>query len=253
MGLLKSLATKLPSRSKSKSPVPSKSQSTNAGNTSSSSPSSASSATDAPIPPAPDAPRVIVIGAGSRGTAYATPLFSAGAARIVAVAEPRDHVRNEFGKTFIWGADGVASETQSFAGWEEWIGHEVSRRADAVAAGVSEEEDAKTRVNTVFVCVMDHLHLPVVKALGPLGLHIMCEKPLATTLGDCLEMYAAVRAGWASTGKKRIFGIGHVLRYAPHNVLLRKLVREEKIVGEVMSVEHTEPVGWWHYTHSYVR
>jgi predicted dehydrogenase len=123
----------------------------------------------------------------------------------------------------------------------------------ALEGGISDEEDAKTRINTVFVCVMDHLHLPVVKALAPLGLHIMCEKPLATTLEDCLEMYAAVRANWAATGKKTIFGIGHVLRYAPHNVLLRKLVREEKVCGEVMSVEHTEPVGWWHYTHSYVR
>ncbi|RDL30823.1 uncharacterized protein BP5553_10168 [Venustampulla echinocandica] len=36
-------------------------------------------------------------------------------------------------------------------------------------------------------------------------------------------------------------------------MLLRKLLLEDKVIGEVMSVNHTEPVGWWHFTHSHVR
>jgi hypothetical protein len=44
-------------------------------------------------------------------------------------------------------------------------------------------------------------------------------------------------------GRKTVFGVGHVLRYSPHNVLLRKLVRDVRVVGDVISVEHTEPVG----------
>ncbi|CAI4216748.1 unnamed protein product [Parascedosporium putredinis] len=52
---------------------------------------------------------------------------------------------------------------------------------------------------------------------------------------------------------KRIFSIGHVLRYSPHNMLLRKLLLEDRVVGDICSVEHTEPVGWWHFAHSYVR
>ena len=122
---------------------------------------------------------------------------------------------------------------------------EKARRARA--------DGAEKGVDIAFVCVLDDMHLPVVKALAPLGLHIMCEKPLATSLQDTLDIYAAVRQAWIERGEKTVFGIGHVLRYAPHNELLRKLVREDKVIGNIMSIEHTEPIGWWHYTHSYIR
>ena len=54
-------------------------------------------------------------------------------------------------------------------------------------------------------------------------------------------------------GKGAVFGICHVLRYSPHNMLLRELLLEKEVVGDVLSIEHVEPVGWWHFSHSYVR
>jgi predicted dehydrogenase len=105
-------------------------------------------------------------------------------------------------------------------------------------------------VDAVFICVQDRMHKEVVLGLAPLGLHIMCEKPLATSLDDCVQIYRAVSG---ASGEKKLFGIGHVLRYSPHNMLLRKLLVEERVIGDVMAVNHTEPVGWWHFTHSYVR
>lgn len=36
-------------------------------------------------------------------------------------------------------------------------------------------------------------------------------------------------------------------------MLLRELVVDQQIVGDVLSLEHVEPVGWWHFSHSYVR
>ena len=86
-----------------------------------------------------------------------------------------------------------------------------------------------------------------------LGLHILCEKPLATNLQDTLDIYASLIKSWNELGQKTIFGIGHVLRYTPHNVLLRKLVRQQNVIGEVLNVELTEPVGYFHFAHSYVR
>jgi hypothetical protein len=53
--------------------------------------------------------------------------------------------------------------------------------------------------------------------------------------------------------RKTVFAVGFVLRYSYFFMLLRKLVREERVVGDVVSVDHTEPVGWWHFRHSYVR
>jgi predicted dehydrogenase len=81
----------------------------------------------------------------------------------------------------------------------------------------------------------------------------MCEKPLTTSLDDCIDILGVVRREWKVLRRKTVFGIGHVLRYSPHNVMLRRLAREEKAVGDVISVEHTEPIGWWHMAHSFVR
>ncbi|KAK2612047.1 hypothetical protein QQS21_002012 [Conoideocrella luteorostrata] len=50
-----------------------------------------------------------------------------------------------------------------------------------------------------------------------------------------------------------IFLTGYVLRYSPHNMLLRRLLLEDRATVEVILVGHTEPVGWFHFSHSYVR
>ena len=36
-------------------------------------------------------------------------------------------------------------------------------------------------------------------------------------------------------------------------MLLHKLLVEDSVVGEVVNINHTEPVGYWHFAHSYVR
>jgi predicted dehydrogenase len=44
----------------------------------------------------------------------------------------------------------------------------------------------------------------------------------------------------------------HVLRYTPYTGLIRRLLDDGRI-GRLISVEHLEPVGWWHQAHSFVR
>ena len=44
-----------------------------------------------------------------------------------------------------------------------------------------------------------------------------------------------------------------MLRYSPHNALLHQLVVADKAVGDIVNINHTEPVGYWHFAHSYVR
>jgi predicted dehydrogenase len=43
-----------------------------------------------------------------------------------------------------------------------------------------------------------------------------------------------------------------VLRYTPYTRTLRRLL-ETGTVGRLVSVQHLEPVGWWHHAHSFVR
>jgi predicted dehydrogenase len=213
-----------------------------------------STAPIAPASPPADAPRILVIGAGSRGHAYSRAIKNSNLACIVGVCEPIAFKRENFGAKFIWGPQKRSPlPHEEFEDWTDFLAYETSRRQRVAAGELKEGDEEYKGVDGVFICVLDEMHVHVIKGLAPLGLHVMCEKPLATSLADCIGIYGAVTKEWEASGKKTIFGICHVLRYSPHNMLLHKLVREEKVVGDVISVEHTEPVGWWHFSHSYVR
>lgn len=201
----------------------------------------------------PYALRILFIGAGSQGHAYAEPITRLQLGRVVAICEPISWKRGDFRRRYIWGSDVSPLPHEEFEDWKDFIGYEKKRR-ERVKAGEIRDGDVEFKgVDAVFVCVLDELHVHVVKALAPLGLHIMCEKPLATSLHDCIDIQQTLKREWEVLGRQTIFGVGHVLRYSPHNMLLRKLVREDKVIGDVVSVEHTEPIGWWHMAHSFVR
>lgn len=191
-------------------------------------------------------PRLMIIGAGARGNAYAEAVTKSTKGRIVAVADPIAFKREALGRKYIWD-DENPSQDQSFETWKDFIRYEQHRRqriekGQSVAAGV----------DGVFVCTLDDMHAEIIAALASLDLHIMCEKPLATTLSDCLKIYRSLQPADTESPQK-VFSIGHVLHYSPHNILLRKLLLEDGVIGEILSMEHTEPVGWWHFAHSYVR
>ena len=190
-------------------------------------------------------PRFLIVGAGSRGQAYASAIDSVSNGVVAAVAEPLDFKRETLGRKHIWGDGGSPGEGQSFSHWHDFVEYEQDRRR-RVAAG---DKDVPEGVDGAFICVLDEMHREVVVGLAALDLHIMCEKPLATNLDDCLAMYRAIKP----LQRSKVFSIGHVLRYSPHNLMLRKLLVEDRILGDINSAVHTEPVGWWHFTHSFVR
>lgn len=206
--------------------------------------------------PSPNAPRIVVIGAGSQGNAYSAHTAKLGCGTIAAVCDPIASKRETLGRRYVWGLSKPSRTPlvhEEFEYWQDFIKYEVQRRERVEAGEIKDGDPEFKGIDTAFVCVLDELHVHVIKALAPLGIHIMCEKPLASRLNDCVSILGTMKREWETLGKKTIFGIGHVLRYSPQNVLLRKLVREEKVLGDILSVEHTEPIGWWHMAHSFVR
>lgn len=200
--------------------------------------------------------RFIVLGGGSRGTAYAQAVTTSTTGRIHAVAEPHAFKRWEFGRRFVWGAEFKAGVGQEFGDWREWMGYEVKRRSrmNGDSREGEGEEGEDVGVDGVFICTLDDQHVEILHALAHFkDLHILCEKPLALSLSDCLSVYRTLSPSPETAARQTIFSIGHVLRYNPHNILLRKLLRVDGVIGKVVSLEHTEPVGWWHFSHSYVR
>ncbi|KGO44218.1 Oxidoreductase, N-terminal [Penicillium expansum] len=204
--------------------------------------------------------RFLVIGAGSRGNAYARAVTMVTPGVIHAIAEPHTFKRREFGRKYIWGVSESSKEGQEFTDWREWVQWELERRKRATQHNDDNAADTSATpvgVDGVFICTLDETHVEILRTLAPLQLHILCEKPLALSLDDCLTVYRALQPpeGPNNTPQapKKIFSIGHVLRYSPHNILLRKLLLTDRVIGDIVSLEHCEPVGWWHFSHSYVR
>lgn len=166
--------------------------------------------------------KVLVVGAGSRGTIYADEIRKLGdRARIVGVVEPREDRRCIFAEKH-----GLTAN-QCFANWSDPL--ERDRIADVV-----------------IIATPDHLHVEPTVAYAESGYHILLEKPMAPTVDGCIKLYNAVQKAGV------IFAVCHVLRYAPYTQKLKALI-DVGVIGRPISVQHLEPVGYWHYAHSFVR
>lgn len=165
---------------------------------------------------------VVVIGAGHRGTVYAN--FAArhpAEMRVVAVADPNTHRRERLARLHRIGPEG------RFDRWEAVF--EGPRLADAV-----------------IIATPDALRSgPCLQALEA-GYDVLLEKPIAPTEDECRQILAKARA----TG--RIVGVCHVLRYTAYFREL-KAILDKGLIGEVVSMQHLEPIEHVHMSHSYVR
>ena len=162
-----------------------------------------------------------LVGAGLRGQTYARFAVASGRARVVAVAEPDRRRQQSAAAEFGVAADRV------FTGWAELAA--AGRVADAAV-----------------IATQDRLHLQPAVRLADLGYHLLLEKPMAPTDAEATEIAdAALRNGI-------IFAVCHVLRYTPYTRMVKGLLDDGRI-GRLISVQHLEPVGWWHHAHSFVR
>ncbi|KAG6039558.1 hypothetical protein E4U41_002403, partial [Claviceps citrina] len=65
-------------------------------------------------------PRFVIVGAGSRGKAYAQAIDAVCNGVVSAVCEPLRFQRETLGRRHIWG-DAGPSEGQSFASWTDFV------------------------------------------------------------------------------------------------------------------------------------
>jgi predicted dehydrogenase len=165
----------------------------------------------------------VLIGAGSRGYAAYGPyaLTHPDEIRFIAVAEPHDARRERFAQ-----AHDIPPERR-FRTWEDLLAR--GKIADAA-----------------LICTLDRLHVePCIAALEA-GYDVLLEKPMATTLGDCVRLVqAAERAG-------RLLQICHVLRYTAFFSKLHEIVTSGRL-GDIITVEQRENAVYWHMAHSFVR
>ncbi len=165
---------------------------------------------------------IAVAGAGGRGSGYATyAKEKPEEARIVAVAEPRDHYREALAKEH-----GIPRQNV-FESWDEMAAR--PRLADAV-----------------IIATQDRMHAEPAVRFARKGYSILLEKPMAPIERDCRRIVAAAKKA------KVMFAVCHVMRYTNYTRALKKLV-DSGVIGELVSIQHLEPVGFWHQAHSFVR
>ena len=100
--------------------------------------------------------------------------------------------------------------------------------------------------DAVLICTQDRQHAEPAIAFADAGWHILLEKPMAPTEQECRDIHAAVtRAGV-------MFAVAHVLRYAAYTRAVKQVIDSGEL-GALVNIEHLEPVGYWHFAHSYVR
>ncbi|MCC8153496.1 MAG: Gfo/Idh/MocA family oxidoreductase [Tannerellaceae bacterium] len=164
----------------------------------------------------------IVLGASGRGKLYGDyALAHPEDLQIIGIAEVVELRRHMYGDKYQ-----VPTENR-VATWEEMLAR--PKFADAV-----------------IIATPDHLHYaPCMKALD-LGYDILLEKPIAQTAGECRSLVAYAKQ------KGRIVCLTHVLRYSPYFLMLKEMV-SSKAIGDVISIQHFEPVEHVHMAHSYVR
>jgi predicted dehydrogenase len=163
---------------------------------------------------------LVVAGTGMRGLTYARAAAASGA-RILAIAEPRADVRDRAATEFAIAPEHVYPDWQTLAA--------AGRIADAA-----------------IIATQDSMHVEPVEALAALGYDLLVEKPMAPTEDESVRIAeAAEKAGV-------ILAVCHVLRYTAYTRTLKALLDSGRI-GQIASIEHLEPVGWWHQAHSFVR
>lgn len=164
----------------------------------------------------------LILGCGGRGVCFADelqrhPEYGV----VVGVADPDSERRDRIGDAHC------VSPDMRFTTWEEAL--ERPRMADVV-------------INTL----MDRMHAAsAIRAIGQ-GYHMLLEKPMATTLDDCMGIESAQRK------HRRVVAVCHSLRYSRVFAEMIRLLRAGAI-GDIVSLDQLEGVETTHQAHSFVR
>ncbi|OHB52699.1 MAG: oxidoreductase [Planctomycetes bacterium GWF2_42_9] len=166
--------------------------------------------------------RLAIAGGGGRGFVYASYAKKhPDLAEVVAVAEPLEYRRNKMAKEFSIPSQNV------FCDWKELAS--MPKLADAV-----------------IIATQDSMHVEPCLAFANKGYAILLEKPMATKEEDCKMIADVVKAN------NIMFAVCHVMRYTDYTQKVKSIIKSG-VLGDVVSVQHLEQVGFAHQAHSFVR
>ena len=164
--------------------------------------------------------KVAIIGFGSRGRMFGDLIKNDDTVELVAVADTVEASR-------MLGTEYGVPESMCFDGADSFFAQ--GKLCDAV-----------------FICTQDAQHIDMTLKALELGYDICLEKPAAVNIEDCI----LIRDTANRLGRKVM--LTHVLRYAPFYQQIKKMI-DSGTLGEVVTLNQTENVAYWHFALSYVR
>jgi len=166
--------------------------------------------------------RLAVVGTGSRGFALSNYLLEhPGSGVVTAAADSNPRALTTFGEAFGVPPDG------RFDDWQLLLAQ-------------------KDRYDAVIIATPDTQHREPALAFLGAGVPLLLEKPMAVDETECRQIAQAAQDAGV------LFAVCHVLLYTDYTTRVKELVTQG-IIGDVVSVQHLEPVGYWHQAHSFVR
>lgn len=169
---------------------------------------------------------LLIVGFGNRGEVYASyALKHPDRARVVGFAESRSNLRTKYLNLY----EKTVDPTLVFSDWRDLI--RLDRRV----------------ASAVVITLPDHIHKEAAVGFTRLGYHMLLEKPMANLLDDCKQITITCRQM-----PSQINAVCHLMRYLQPSLKIKKMI-ELGIIGDVVHINHIEPVGYWHFAHSFVR
>jgi len=168
----------------------------------------------------------MVVGFGNRGNGYASfSLDFPSRLKIVAVAEHLEHRRVRAREKFDLDANAV------FSDWKDLLA--FSQKNGKMA-------------DCVIIATQDKMHKDPAIAFAKQGYHLLLEKPMSTSESECEEIAKA------SVENNVICAVCHVLRYFPPVIKIKEII-DSGVLGDIITIDHFENIGFYHFAHSFVR
>ena len=164
--------------------------------------------------------KLVVLGLGQRGNIYATFAKTYPEKFELAAIIENNPVRIAYAEKEFGGV-------KVFTDYKDFLGENIA--ADIVAVATQDEDHKEHAI-----------------AMMKAGYDLLLEKPIANNKRDCLEIYEA------SKKYDRKVIVCHVLRYTPFYSRVKRIIDSGKL-GDIVTVNASENVGYYHQAHSYVR
>lgn len=107
----------------------------------------------------------------------------------------------------------------------------TAAEAGAVAYATHEEMFAREELDGVVITAPHALHAEMTLAAAAAGVHVLVEKPMATTVADCTAMIRACDAAGV------VLAVGHMVRFGDHARQARQLLAAGEL-GKVLAITH---------------